>query len=223
MSLFLANKLISHRGAWSKREDQNSNHSLMDALSSGFGVETDLRDVNGSVGISHDPIDDTKRKTHESFLQFVETAKEHHFRGPLALNIKCDGLQELHIQESLEGLSNFFFFDMSIPEQVRYARVGLPFAIRVSEFESFESSLLIKKISKPAAIWLDGFDSDWFLDPAEWGMLKKRSELLPIVIVSPELHGRDSARTIEAFLEEKDNPNILLCTDMADEVLSGNF
>lgn len=50
-------KIISHRGLWKQPHEQNTKGALELSLSSGFGVETDIRDFNGSLVISHDIAD----------------------------------------------------------------------------------------------------------------------------------------------------------------------
>jgi len=47
--------ILAHRGAWTVPKERNSAEALKRALKSGFGIETDLRDLDGTVVISHDP------------------------------------------------------------------------------------------------------------------------------------------------------------------------
>jgi len=224
MSTLLTRKILSHRGLWGAGVSPNSEDALMQALEKGFGVETDLRDSKGKIGISHDPIlVDKEMVQMKAFENLVEVGKKNKDRGPIALNVKSDGLLDLELSEALEGLQNYFLFDMSTPEQVRFARAGLPFSIRISEFETFETSSRITKIAKPATIWLDGFSSDWYLEKKSWSSIMKHSEKMPVVIVGPELHGRNPQSVIKAFLTEADNPNLLLCTDNPGGVLNGDF
>ena len=61
-------EIIAHRGIWTKVEEQNSPLSLRNALSKGFGIETDLRYFNNEIIISHDPI--TKNSIGTNF--FIE-------------------------------------------------------------------------------------------------------------------------------------------------------
>jgi hypothetical protein len=222
MSTLLSRKLLSHRGLWGAGVSPNSEEALTQAFEKGFGVETDLRESKGKIGISHDPILVDQGVVQMKALEnLVEVGKKFEGRGPIALNVKSDGLLDLKLSEALEGLQNYFLFDMSTPEQVRFARAGLPFSIRISEFETFETSSRITKIAKPAAIWLDGFSSDWYLEKRSWTSIMRHSEKIPVVIVGPELHGRNPQAVIEAFLTEVDNPNLLLCTDNPGEVLNG--
>jgi hypothetical protein len=115
---------------------------------------------------------------------------------------------------TLKGIPHFFF-DMSTPELVKYAKAGLKVGIRRSEFETLAPQLSI--CSEPSAVWVDGFDSDWW----------KTSELLElgsgkrvVVLVSPELHGRDPAQVWKTFADEfHNNPNLYICTDYPWDVL----
>jgi hypothetical protein len=66
-------------------------------------------------------------------------------------------------------------------------------------------------------VWVDGFDSDWW----------KTSELLElgsgkrvVVLVSPELHGRNPDQVWKAFADVfHNNPNLYICTDYPWDVL----
>lgn len=46
--------IIAHRGQWSNKAEQNSIVSIEKAFASGFAVETDVRERNGKLIISHD-------------------------------------------------------------------------------------------------------------------------------------------------------------------------
>jgi glycerophosphoryl diester phosphodiesterase len=47
-------KIIAHRGMWFNKHEQNTLVAFERALENGFGIETDFRDFNGSLVISHD-------------------------------------------------------------------------------------------------------------------------------------------------------------------------
>ena len=49
------NKILAHRGLWNEDVLPNSAQALTNAWEQGFGVETDLRDFQGQIVISHDP------------------------------------------------------------------------------------------------------------------------------------------------------------------------
>jgi len=82
---------LAHRGAWSNRVDQNSFAALCDALDKGFGLETDIRDLNGKLVISHDLPTAGLAMPLEQLLEYYSQGC---FTSSLALNIKADGLQD---------------------------------------------------------------------------------------------------------------------------------
>ena len=47
-------QLIAHRGFWLDPKEKNTEIAFSRALSHGFGIETDFRDLNGQLVISHD-------------------------------------------------------------------------------------------------------------------------------------------------------------------------
>lgn len=212
----MRHRIVAHRGAWSKELlVPNSQEALLAALDGGFSIETDLRDRNGTVVVSHDPTTDESVMTLSQFLaqiSGVTLSRDLIF----ALNIKSDGLNSIMKDElrSLKGITHFFF-DMSTPELVKYTKAGLSVGLRRSEFETLAPQLSI--CSEPSAVWVDGFDSDWW----------KTSELLElgsgkrvVVLVSPELHGRDPAQVWKTFADEfHSNPNLYICTDYPWDVL----
>lgn len=208
-------KLLAHRGAWLReKHSPNSPEALISALGAGFGIETDLRDFGRQVIISHDP----PMGSEATFLNFLKKASlsTRSENALLALNIKSDGLASILNQE-LKELESFqhFFFDMSTPELVKLSSAGLNVGVRLSEFEDLESQLKI--VEHPKAIWIDGFDREW------WHMseLPDLGNTGPdLVFVSPELHGRDPQKLWAEFASGfRDNPKWYLCTDHPWDVL----
>ena len=47
-------KILSHRGFWLNPEEKNKQISFKRAVDCGYGIETDIRDYNGKLVISHD-------------------------------------------------------------------------------------------------------------------------------------------------------------------------
>jgi hypothetical protein len=199
-------KIISHRGYWKSKEEQNSIVSFKRALKFGFGIETDLRDSCGKIVISHD-LPMGSLLTLDNFLEFYLLETQYLECKPfLALNIKSDGLQK-ELKTSIEKfkIKNYFVFDMSIPDTLGYASIGMPFFTRRSEYEQstdvFESE---------DGVWVDQFDTNW----ADAGTINSiKSVTDKICIVSPELHGRDYLKYWKAIKEVRDNENIMICTD----------
>ena len=193
--------ILAHRGEWNEQVIANSTQSLEDAFLHGFGVETDIRDLDGELVISHDPC---KGSEYEGFDKFVR--KENR----IAINIKSDGLVPLlESARDLIKTSKSFVFDCSFPELMKFKRAGIDHAIRISEFE--------KGLSwEPNYIWLDAFESDWWLeDTTTLDLIEK----IPTVVVSPELHKRDHSKVWQKVLELRSTGlDISICTDFPNQL-----
>lgn len=83
-------KIISHRGYWKNNSEKNTKISFERSFRLGFGTETDIRDFNGNLVISHD----IPTNTSISIDDFFEIYNRHS-NSILALNIKSDGLQSI--------------------------------------------------------------------------------------------------------------------------------
>lgn len=197
-------RILSHRGFWTQREETNTAAAFVRSFAAGFGTETDLRDAGGRLVISHDPADDRALAAGE-FFRF------HDMAGgplPLALNIKADGLPRL-LRPLLEQfrITDYFCFDMSVPETLAYRREGLRFFTRESEFE--RTPVLY---GDAAGVWLDQFASDW-ITPAD--ITRHLTAGKQVALVSPELHARphlpfwQSLRTAQLAATD----GLMLCTD----------
>jgi len=201
-------KFLSHRGIWRAVEQKNTKNAFLTSFEFGFGVETDIRDCKGELVISHDPPTGVEQ-TLESFLDLLSGQVL-----PLALNIKSDGLFKrlaIEFQTRVE-LSEAFVFDMSVPDMIQYAKHGIPFCTRLSEYER-EPALL----DKAGGIWLDSFISEWF----EFELIRKYIKMgFIIAIVSPELHNRNHINFWEKLRLESDllsSDKVWLCTDFPIE------
>ncbi len=197
-------RILAHRGLWSHEEQQNTKLSITNALRSGFGVETDLRDHLGTVVVSHDPV-----KKGVSPLSFEEVLAEYHskkYSGLLALNIKSDGLAPAVAK--LLGhyeLTNYFVFDMSIPDTMSYAKEDVRFALRVSDYEPQHD------LHKSACcIWLDSFSASYDRKLAGIASLMKLND---VYIVSPELHNRPFTNVWKQLRAADIGSEVGLCTD----------
>jgi hypothetical protein len=193
--------IFAHRGDWHPDLQPNSSHALSNAFTNGFAIETDVRDFHGKLVISHDPCIDSNAQSFEELL-----GKTHR----IAINIKSDGLSEL-IARNLDSIaaSKSFIFDCSFPELLRYKRLGIPHAMRISEYE--------KKLPwNPDYIWLDAFESDWWLeDLAAQELMKK----IPTVIVSPELHKRDHRQVWDKVKSLRHSGvEVSICTDFPNRL-----
>lgn len=204
-------KILSHRGYWKSGEEKNSEAAFIRSFKLGFGIETDVRDHNGRLVISHDPPQGNPFPAERLW----EIYKQHGDGLPLALNIKADGLQHL-LQENLNQfqIENYFVFDMSIPDTLPYLRSGMPFFTRISEYESTPSFY-----QESAGIWLDCFKEEW-MDQAD--IMQPLEEGKKVCLVSPELHQREHEKfwsnlMIWGLLK---NENFMICTDYPEAARS---
>jgi hypothetical protein len=172
-------QLIAHRGYWLDPKEKNTETAFLRALTHGYGIETDFRDCNGELVISHDiPLIGAM-----SASKFIALYHDHPVTAPLALNIKADGLQQLISQFVAEAaFRKYFVFDMAVPDMRGYIHLGLPTYSRQSEYESMPALL-----SSCQGVWLDAFQSTWYEMGAISSILDQGKG---VAIVSPELHGR---------------------------------
>jgi glycerophosphoryl diester phosphodiesterase len=194
-------KILAHRGFWREPSEKNTFTAFERAWASGFGIETDLRDLNGTIVVSHDP-------PCEGVATFESLLKAHTGRGPLALNIKADGLQASVAQSLAKfGVSHFFVFDMSVPDSLSYFNAGMPVFARLSEFEA-ETPL----VARATGIWLDAFEREWWTADTVRELCASRKA---VAVVSPELHRRphmDSWQVLRSLAPDV-REQVLLCTD----------
>jgi hypothetical protein len=197
-------RIYAHRGVWGNTHAGNSTESLNVALQEGWSIETDFRVLNGNLIIAHD-IDKPNLDFSPGDLFLGKSS--------IAINIKEDGLQDwlVNFLSNIQN-TNSFVFDGSIPEMFRYRNLGLPHALRISEFErDFPWS--------PDVWWIDAFITDWWLkDSQTLDLIRNRRT----VIVSPELHGRARDQVWEFVQNEfhSGNPHISICTDYPQEFLN---
>ncbi len=198
-------KILSHRGFWLSDDEKNTPDAFIRSFASGFGTETDLRDLDGRLVIAHDP-PETGAMTAEAFLRLHA---EYDGALPLALNIKADGLQKM-VGSLLETLSPLeaFVFDMSIPDTLHWLNAGVPVFTRHSDIEP--EPLLAKRC---AGIWLDAFGSDWW----DADTIRRHLDVgRRVCIVSPELHQRPYLPVWERLAAADDLLNaseLMICTD----------
>lgn len=199
--------ILAHRGIWSREEDQNSLQALVDAVKSGFGVETDFRDFSGNLVISHDLPSSEMYLTADAFFSEYNHCKS---EGRLALNIKADGLQRLLI-ETLErnkiDRKKYFAFDMSVPDALHFFKINFPVYTRTSEYEEIPSFL-----SRAVGVWVDSFTEKF---PQVEVAQKLIDDGYRVTLVSPELHGRSYINIWDEVYSVglHKNCNFELCTD----------
>ena len=105
--------ILSHRGYWKSEEERNQEVAFHRSFDLGYGTETDIRDIQGKLVISHD-MPQGNEITFEELLQIMDGRNL-----PLALNIKADGMaNEILRLLKQYNHTNYFTFDMSIPDMV---------------------------------------------------------------------------------------------------------
>ncbi|MCE9608430.1 MAG: hypothetical protein K8U03_26400 [Planctomycetia bacterium] len=197
-------RILSHRGYWKSSDEKNSPAAFERSFEFGFGTETDLRDCLGRLKVSHDP-PQADALAAETLFQLYRSADRD---LPLALNIKSDGLQRLLPPLLAEySITNYFLFDMAVPDAIAWLRLGLPTFTRQSEVEREPAFY-----DQAAGVWLDGFFGDWWTSEIISRHLKADKQ---VCLVSPELHGRESQEAWErlAAAPFRGDPRLMLCTD----------
>ena len=200
-------KILAHRGFWTETSEKNSINAFSRAFLNGFGIETDLRDICGNIVISHD-CPNGNEILFEDVLKLLDGRNL-----TLALNIKADGLAKamLSLLEKYK-VSNFFTFDMSIPEMYFQSGVNISYFSGISDISP--SAVLYKS---SLGIWLDAFDNLWYDNNKLYQLLEtiiERDEK-KVCIVSEDLHNRcietqwDMIRSLKFVYSD----SLYLCTD----------
>lgn len=195
-------KIISHRGYWLNPVEKNTEAAFRRSFDLSFGTETDVRDLNGELVISHD-MPDANAMTLSAFLDLPQARQL-----PLALNIKSDGLQA-ELVKKMVGVADWFVFDMSIPDTRGYLQLNVPVLMRMSEVE-----LNPPWVDKCAGIWLDAFDGLWY---DEHFLTELLSRFQRVCIVSSELHKRDPLQLWTLIKKFRSSERLILCTDFPEK------
>ena len=197
--------IIAHRGLWSTGLGANSLGALKEAIDLNFGIETDIRDYEGKLVISHDIANEDS----PSLDNFFELYKDCNKETVLALNVKADGIQNLLIQAiKAYDISNYFLFDMSIPEMVVYRAKELNFFTRNSDIE--QECVLYDDAQ---GVWVDKFFSSWNIYDAIINHIKNGKK---VSLISPEIHGEERTELWEVIKNSDlvNEQNFYLCTDL---------
>jgi hypothetical protein len=204
-------KILSHRGYWKSEDEKNTKIAFERSFQLGFGTETDIRDLNGDLVISHDP--PSSDCQYLTVANFFDIYKLYSDDLQLALNIKSDGLQKKLMQLISDyNITNYFVFDMSIPDTIGFLKNNAKIFTRQSEFEINPAFY-----SQAEGIWLDEFNGHWI----DQDVIQKHIEnSKKVCIVSPELHQRDFktewANYKDIFLRDSEN-KISICTDIPEK------
>lgn len=201
--------ILSHRGYWVEESEKNHPIAFERSFSLGFGTETDIRDYKGELVISHDIADVNSI----SVKDFFEIYNKYDTSLPLALNIKADGLH-VKLRDLLKkhNITNYFVFDMSVPDGLGYLKNDLNVFTRQSEYETEPSYY-----NSAIGIWLDEFHGHWITKTIIETHIKNKKQ---ICIVSPDLHKRSYMSEWMHYKEmekELGINNLMLCTDFPEE------
>lgn len=196
-------EIISHRGYWGNRSERNQAVAFHRSFDLGFGTETDVRDLGGQLVISHDMPTGTEMSL-DALLMIMGGRNL-----PLAINIKADGLAAA-VKEKFEraGHTNWFVFDMAVPDMRSYLQQGVATYTRLSEVEPSPAW-----INQAAGIWLDGFEGEWYSNAEIEALL---AQGLKVCVVSPELHGRPHEPLWSRLLDLRNTAGLTLCTDLPE-------
>ncbi len=202
-------KILAHRGYWNTAIEKNSGLALRTALEKSYGFESDVRDYNGHLVISHNIANKDSFEAEQVFKWLFEFRDNFCF----AINIKADGLKDI-LNDYIKkyNLTNYFLFDMSVPQMVEFNEMGMRFFTRQSEVE-----VIPCMYEQAAGIWIDGFfGTEWITETLLQNHIENDKE---ICLVSPELHGRTDYREFWEKIKEYnlDFDKILICTDVPDE------
>jgi hypothetical protein len=197
--------ILSHRGYWKEISEKNQLISFERGFKLNFGTETDIRDHKGELVISHDISDEKSILVKE----FFKIYNQYNNTLPLALNIKSDGLQ-IKLKELLEEykITNYFVFDMSVPDGLQYLKQNINYFTRESEYETMPSFY-----DEAYGVWLDEFKGHWISKEI---IEKHVDNNKQICIVSPELHKRTYEKEWACYKEIEQQLNIvnlMICTD----------
>ncbi len=205
-------QVISHRGYWKTAAEKNTATAFARSFEMGFGTETDVRDLNGLLVISHD----MPQHPTMTLRQYLADLGSFTAPGRLtqAINIKSDGLATDLAVQMKRCTHPWFVFDMSVPDMIQHIRAGNPTLARMSEYEDFPAKLQ----HQIKGIWLDAFTSTWYSVDVIETLLKQG---LQVCIVSPELHGRTDYEALwHALRSVSAYDDLILCTDLPEAARS---
>lgn len=197
--------ILAHRGVWGTLDERNTVKAIKRAFCNGWGIETDVRDYCGRLVISHDIASEQS----PLLADVLSVYKEVGAGSFLAINIKADGIQKLLVEElEKNGVYNYAVFDMSIPEQVVYNKMNIPFFTRQSEIEMYPVMY-----DNAAGVWMDEWDKGWIAKD----IISEHLDKGKIVgVISPEIHGRNPEMLWEQ-MRKINSDRLFLCTDIPDK------
>lgn len=196
--------ILSHRGYWKDPAEKNLPVAFRRSFDLGFGTETDVRDCAGKLLISHDPPKGSEMTLDDLLVLMAGRDL------PLAINIKADGLA-VPVREAMQrhGHTNWFVFDMSVPDTRQQLLAGNPVYVRLSEMEPE-----MPWHEKAAGVWLDAFEGEWY-DGATVQRLRAKGK--QVCVVSSDLHKRSCNDLWPMLVPSVNDNGVLLCTDRPEE------
>ena len=201
-------QILSHRGYWTSDAEKNVPAAFERSFALGFGTETDVRDHDGRLVISHDmPTGDAL-----PFDAYLDCLARKATRPLLqAINIKADGLATALAHAMKDCAHPWFVFDMSLPDTLGQLRAGNPVYLRMSEYETIPAALE----SRIKGVWLDAFDSTWYGAETIAALLDRG---FAVCVVSPELHRRTDFADLWTLLRPlRHHAALSLCTDLPEQ------
>lgn len=144
------------------------------------GVEIDLRsNLNGEVFLAHDPFENG---------ELLDTWLESYRHSFIVANLKEEGLEDVIIRQfASRKIQDWAFLDQSFPFLVKQLASGnTKTMIRVSDLESAKTALALG--IRPDWAWIDSFSGHY---PSENDLIELVAAGFKLMMVSPELHGRD--------------------------------
>lgn len=207
--------ILAHRGLWQSAEEKNTLAAFERAFTAGFGVELDVRDLDGTLVVSHDP----PRAGCLRFSTVLDLYQKCGTPGRMAINIKADGLapEIVHLLTEHQMHKTCFVFDMSVPDMLSYNNSEIITFTRHSEYEALPCRLDVCQ-----GVWVDAFENPW---ADENKILYFINENKTVALVSPELHGKPHLEAWSVWrnaLRCSENYNtrcsaIMICTDYPED------
>lgn len=202
-------EILAHRGYWKKNDEKNTLLALKSALENSYGFESDIRDFEGRLVVSHNVATVNSPLAEDIFIELKHYMDNYVF----AINVKADGLGDMLLEAiTRHHLSKYFLFDMSIPQMIEFAEKKLNFYTRQSDVEPVPVML-----EEACGVWMDSF-YDQYLPTLR--MVDHNLSLgKNVCLVSPDLHGRRPDSFWYALRESGlgYNERLQLCTDMPDQ------
>ncbi len=176
--------------------------NLIKSTSNKYGIEVDIRSNAEGLIVNHDPYLDGVK-----FCDWLEFYN-HSF---LIINVKEDGLEEkILMQLQKFKIKKFFFLDQSFPSIIKLSSLGyMNSALRISEYESIETALKLKK--KISWIWVDTFTT-LSLTFEDYKKLKLAD--FNLCLVSPEINSNNKSdiKKVKELIKERNLIFDAVCT-----------